>query len=178
MFDGSVRGTAREPVVSSDLNPFPWLSDPFLKIDAVRHCWLSDEQSPKHERWKQEQAEAPHCNLYVPRAPSSSCADGDNLDELLLRSQTWGKPDRGIQLFGSAREVRGENARQAETLYAKGFPDFADADLSAYHFYFFRPRRLKLFDERTLGAGTFVTARIARDRRLAWERTEIYRSGT
>jgi uncharacterized protein YhbP (UPF0306 family) len=92
-------------------------------------------------------------------------------------SQTWGKPDRGIQLFGSAREVRGENARQAQTLYAKRFPDFAEADLSAYRFYFFRPRRLKLFDERALGAGTFVTARIARDRRLVWERTEIYRSG-
>ncbi len=93
-------------------------------------------------------------------------------------SQTWGKPDRGVQLFGSAREVRGDNARQAEMLYAKRFPDIAEADLSAYRYYFFRPRRLKLFDERTLGAGTFVTARIARDRRLAWERTEIYRSGT
>jgi uncharacterized protein YhbP (UPF0306 family) len=92
-------------------------------------------------------------------------------------NQIWGKPDRGIQLFGSAREVRGENARQAKTLYAKRFPDFAEADLSAYRFYFFRPRRLKLFDERALGTGTFVTARVARDRRLAWERTEIYRSG-
>jgi uncharacterized protein YhbP (UPF0306 family) len=92
-------------------------------------------------------------------------------------TQTWGKPDRGIQLFGSAREIRGENARQAQTLYTKRFPDFADSDLSAYHFYFFRPRRLKLFDERALGAGMFVTARIARDRRLVWERTEIHRSG-
>jgi hypothetical protein len=35
--------------------------------------------------------------------------------------------------------------------------------------------RLKLFDERALGAGTFMTARLTRDRRLAWERTEIYR---
>jgi uncharacterized protein YhbP (UPF0306 family) len=91
-------------------------------------------------------------------------------------SQTWGKPDRGIQLFGSAHEVRCGDAKQAETLYTKRFRDFAEADLSAYSFYLFRPRRLKLFDEGTLGAGTFVTARIARDR-LAWERTEIYRSG-
>lgn len=91
--------------------------------------------------------------------------------------QMWGKPDRGIQLFGAAREVPGEDAELAETLYAKRFPDFAEADLSAYRFYLFGPRRLKLFDERALGAGTFVTARIARDRRLAWERTDIYRSG-
>jgi uncharacterized protein YhbP (UPF0306 family) len=88
-------------------------------------------------------------------------------------SQTWGKPDRGIQLFGSAREARGEDAEQAETRYTKRFPDFAEGDLSAYRFYVFRPRRLKLFDERALAAGTFVTARLTRDRRLAWERTEI-----
>jgi uncharacterized protein YhbP (UPF0306 family) len=91
-------------------------------------------------------------------------------------SQTWGKPDRGIQLFGSAREVGGEDAEQAETCYAKRFPDFAERDFSAYRFYVFRPRRLKLFDERAFGAGTFVTARLTRDRRLAWERTEIYHS--
>jgi uncharacterized protein len=93
-------------------------------------------------------------------------------------TQTWGMPDRGIQLFGSAREVGGENDNQAETLYAKRFPDFTETDLSAYGFYVFRARRLKLFDERALGAGTFVTARLTRDRRLAWERTEIYRSAT
>jgi uncharacterized protein YhbP (UPF0306 family) len=91
-------------------------------------------------------------------------------------TQTWGKTDRGIQLFGSAREVRGEDAKQVEALYAERFPDFAEAEFSAYRFYFFSPRRLKLFDERTLGTGTFVTARLARDRGLAWERTEIYRS--
>jgi uncharacterized protein YhbP (UPF0306 family) len=92
-------------------------------------------------------------------------------------SQTWGKADRGIQLFGSAREVGGEDAEQAERRYTKRFPDSTEAALSAYGFYVFRPRRLKLFDERALGAGTFVTARLTRDRRLAWERTEIYRSG-
>ena len=85
-------------------------------------------------------------------------------------TQTWGTPDRGIQLFGSAREVGGENDNQAETLYAKRFPDFTETDLGAYGFYVFRARRLKLFDERALGAGTFVTARLTRDRRLAWER--------
>jgi uncharacterized protein YhbP (UPF0306 family) len=91
-------------------------------------------------------------------------------------SQTWGKPDRGIQLFGSAHVGRGEDAEHAETRYTKRFSDFAGAHLSAYRFNLLRPRRLKLFDERALGAATFVTARIARDRRLAWERTEIYPS--
>jgi uncharacterized protein YhbP (UPF0306 family) len=90
--------------------------------------------------------------------------------------QTWGEPDRGIQLFGSAHETEGEQADKAQTLYAKRFPRFADIDLSAYRFYRFRPRRLKLFDERTLGRATFVTARVGASNRLEWERTEIYRS--
>lgn len=90
--------------------------------------------------------------------------------------QTWGKPDRGIQLFGTAREVDRGAADAAEALYAARFPDYGRTALGAYRFYVLRPRRLKLFDERELGTGVFVTARIARDRRLVWERTEIYRS--
>ncbi len=90
-------------------------------------------------------------------------------------SQVWGKADRGIQLFGSAREAEGVDVQDAENLYVKRFPDYRPGDLSAYRFYRFRPRRLKLFDERVLGSGVFVTASIAGERRLAWERTEIYR---
>lgn len=90
--------------------------------------------------------------------------------------QTWGEPDRGIQLFGTAHEAEADEADRAQTLYAKRFPRFADTDLSAYRFYRFRPRRLKLFDERTLGRATFVTARVGLGNRLAWERTELYRS--
>jgi uncharacterized protein YhbP (UPF0306 family) len=91
-------------------------------------------------------------------------------------SQTWGKPDRGIQLFGAARTVDGAVAREAEALYAKRFRAYEPGELGSYRFYRFRPRTLKLFDERELGAGTFVTARRAADGRLTWERTEIYRS--
>ncbi|HMI98524.1 MAG TPA: pyridoxamine 5'-phosphate oxidase family protein [Gaiellaceae bacterium] len=90
-------------------------------------------------------------------------------------SQVWGKPDRGIQLFGSAHEADGADVQDAEALYAKRFPDYRTSDLSAYRFYRFCPRRLKLFDERVLGTGVFVTASIAGEGRLAWERTEIYR---
>ena len=86
--------------------------------------------------------------------------------------QSWGKPDRGIQLFGSA----GEAPPEAEDVYAGRFPEYRGSELPAYRLYQLVPRRLKVFDERELGAATFVTARVAADGRLAWERTEIYRS--
>jgi uncharacterized protein YhbP (UPF0306 family) len=90
--------------------------------------------------------------------------------------QVWGKPDRGIQLFGSARELAGRTAEVGERVYAERFPDYRREDNSAYQFYEFRPRRLKLFDEPTLGSGVFVTARIVAGGELTWERTEIYQS--
>ena len=46
--------------------------------------------------------------------------------------------------------------------------------LSAYRFYRFRPRRMKLFDETSLGGGVFVLATV-RNGQVAWERTEVYR---
>jgi uncharacterized protein YhbP (UPF0306 family) len=87
--------------------------------------------------------------------------------------QTWGEPDRGIQLFGAAREADGAAEAEARRVYAARFPDAERAGLAAYRFYVFRPRRLKLFDERELGTGVFVTAGVVRGR-LAWERTEVY----
>jgi hypothetical protein len=35
-----------------------------------------------------------------------------------------------------------------------------------------------VFDERALGTGVFVTAKVERRGRLTWERTELYRPGT
>ena len=90
-------------------------------------------------------------------------------------SQTWGEPDRGIQLFGSAHEVGQRAARHAEHIYANRFSEYGEADLGSYRFYCFRPRRVKLFDEPVLGAGVFVTARVRNDGGVTWERTEIYR---
>lgn len=89
-------------------------------------------------------------------------------------SQSWGKADRGIQLFGSA----GEAGPDGETIYVRRFPEYAGSELGAYRFYDLRPRRLKLFDERALGAGTFVTARVRSGGGLAWERTEIYEASS
>jgi len=85
-------------------------------------------------------------------------------------NQTWGKPDRGIQLFGSAR--LGDD--EAEEIYAARFSDHEGFE--AYRPYVLVPSRVKLFDERTLGAATFVTARVARNGKLSWERTEVYDS--
>ena len=93
-------------------------------------------------------------------------------------NQTWGAPDRGVQLFGYARELDPRGAREAEDVYVSRFARYDETDLGAYRFYRLRPQRIKLFDEREFGTGVFVTARLMRSSRLVWERTEIYRSST
>jgi uncharacterized protein YhbP (UPF0306 family) len=91
-------------------------------------------------------------------------------------TQTWGKPDRGMQLFGAAHRAADAESSGAEALYASRFPDFEAKDLAAYAFYVFRPIRVKLFDENELGAGRFVVAAVDDSGRLKWEATEAYRS--
>jgi uncharacterized protein YhbP (UPF0306 family) len=83
-------------------------------------------------------------------------------------SQTWGTPDRGIQIFGDARA----GGPDAEEVYAGRFAAYEPFE--SYRFYELVPRRVKLFDERALERATFVTARV-RGGELAWERTEVYR---
>jgi uncharacterized protein YhbP (UPF0306 family) len=116
--------------------------------------------------------------LSEPRAQHSRNvrADGKVAIAVYDSNQSWSKPDRGIQLFGTAWEADGATAVAAETVYATRFPDYGQADLGAYRFYTFHPSRLKLFDERELGAGRFVLARVDDSGRLTWEGTEIYRS--
>ena len=88
--------------------------------------------------------------------------------------QRWGGADRGIQLFGTARQVAGRAAHEAARSYAARFPAYEEHQSRAYTLYRFRPRRLKLFDEAALGAGVFVLARRAPAGELAWVRTEVY----
>jgi uncharacterized protein YhbP (UPF0306 family) len=88
-------------------------------------------------------------------------------------TQKWGGFDRGIQLFGRARELRGRAALEAERLYAERFRAYK-ADLPAFCFYRLATRRMKLFDERVLGGGTFVTVSVQRGGRVTWERTESF----
>lgn len=88
--------------------------------------------------------------------------------------QRWGGKDRGVQVFGRARELRGRAARDGKAAYGRRFENDARI-LERYVVYRLRPTRLKLFDEREFGSGTFVTARVRRDGTLAWEHTETYR---
>jgi|SRR5581483_108731 uncharacterized protein YhbP (UPF0306 family) len=90
-------------------------------------------------------------------------------------SQSWGNPDRGIQLFGSAGPASRHEAPEAERIYAGRFPGFRSEEFVGYRLYVFRPRTVKLFDEPELGAGVFVTATVRAGGELAWTRTEIYR---
>jgi uncharacterized protein YhbP (UPF0306 family) len=87
--------------------------------------------------------------------------------------QIWGHPDRGIQLFGSTRQLPATEIAHAESLYAARFPAYAAPDLGAYRFYHFRIERLKVFDEAVFGGGVFITATIHSGQRLIWERTDM-----
>jgi len=94
-------------------------------------------------------------------------------------AQRWGRPDRGMQLFGTCREARGREAERAERLYGKRFPAYTRwiagrgrnaerlaAALRRYRFYRFVPARLKILDEAEFGGAVFVTAAVRRDPRL------------
>ena len=127
----------------------------FAWSHELQLVWLSDPRA-KHSR-----------NVRANGSVSVAVFDSE---------QRWGGRDRGIQLFGRAWELARSAEGDAERLYGARFPAYRREALSAYRFYAFRPRRLKLFDESELGAGAFVTARLGRDRRLVWERTDVYRS--
>lgn len=88
-------------------------------------------------------------------------------------TQTWGRPDRGIQLFGTGSEVKRRQVREAERVYSARFRSYDAAMLESLRFYRFRPRTAKLFDERALAGGTLVTVRVTRDG-LKWLRTEVF----
>jgi uncharacterized protein YhbP (UPF0306 family) len=113
--------------------------------------------------------------LSEPRAKHSRNirANGSAAVAVYDSTQTWGESDRGIQLFGTAREVGHD--QELEALYAARFPGYDSEGLRAYRFYVLRPRRLKLFGEDVFGQGVFVTARLARDGRVTWAGTDVYR---
>ena len=85
--------------------------------------------------------------------------------------QTWGRPDRGIQLFGVAGVTTGRREQEAQRVYGGRFPNY-DAEAQGLPMYRFNGRTVKLFDERALAPVTFVTARVTRDG-LAWMKTEV-----
>ena len=125
----------------------------FARVDAWDLVWLSAALS-QHSR-----------NISSNSSAAIAVYDSD---------QRWGGKDRGIQAFGQARELRGRAAREAVAAYGRRFEN-DQGILGRFVAYRLRPSRLKLFDERAFGSGTFVTARVHRDGTLRWERTETYR---
>jgi uncharacterized protein YhbP (UPF0306 family) len=123
---------------------------------AFESCWLSDV-SARHSR-----------NIQARPGVAITVYDS---------SQIWGRPDRGIQLVGSARRLTAADSTQAESLYAARFERYLHADVAGYSFYGFRAERLKVFDESVFGSGVFVTAVVGDDRRLSWERTDVVSGG-
>jgi uncharacterized protein YhbP (UPF0306 family) len=85
-------------------------------------------------------------------------------------NQTWGNPDRGLQLFGMCKQATGREASRADKLYSKRFTEYTawKTDLASdtlgrdYQLYRFVTTGLKVFDERKFGAGIFVVARVSR----------------
>ena len=114
--------------------------------------WISDPES-RHSR-------------YLLARPSAAVT-------IYNSHQTWGRPDRGIQLFGAAGAVTGRAGAEAERAYSARFPSYDPSSGDSYPFYRFRPREVKLFYERVLGGGTLVTAKVTGER-LAWVRTEVF----
>ena len=123
----------------------------YFAREGFRLVWLSDP------------AAAHSCNIRARPTTAIAVYDG---------SGVWGEADRGIQLFGSTRELPIGGRAAAERVYAARFPAYAGGALAAYRFYRFDARRVKVFDEAVLGSGVFVTARVDRGG-LAWERTDI-----
>ena len=86
---------------------------------------------------------------------------------------------RGVDPIGAYSSSEGPasfavaRALDAERLYAKRFRAY-EGDLPAFRFYRLLTRRMKLFDERVLGGGTFVTVSVQRGGRLKWDRTESF----
>jgi uncharacterized protein YhbP (UPF0306 family) len=122
----------------------------FAWTDRFEIIWISDPDS-RHSR-----------NLSA--NPSAAVTIYDS-------HQTWGKPDRGIQLFGTARIPAGRLAEEAQRVYGRRFRDY-DADAEGLPVYRFAARTVKLFDERELAPVMFVSARVTSDG-LAWMKTEV-----
>jgi len=101
-----------------------------------------------------------HCQNIVSN-PSMALA-------IFSSNQTWGSPDRGLQLLGMCKQVAGREVSKADKLYSKRFTEYATwkANLASdtlgldYQFYRFVTAELKVFDEKELGAGIFVVARV------------------
>lgn len=78
--------------------------------------------------------------------------------------QTWGKPDKGIQLFGSCHEAKQNWRNKAERVYGSRFRGFAkwkheiekEEGEFTLRLYRFVPKKAKILDEVEFGGGVFI----------------------
>ena len=121
---------------------------------------------------------SPRVELFFYSYPTSHhgrniARDGSMAVAVFESDQKWGRPDRGVQLFGTCSEAKGALARAAERWYVRRFPGYrrwreqskqeeGGFTLRPYRFV---ARSARLFDERIFGGGVFVDVRIPPARR-------------
>jgi uncharacterized protein YhbP (UPF0306 family) len=131
----------------------------FATVDALGRAHVNTAYYAWSKEWNlffYSYPDSRHCSN-LRRNPSVAVAIFDS-------HQQWGRPDRGVQLFGRASEARGKWRKGAARIYARRFPGFEkwrdDEIRKEGRFvlrpYRFRPSRAKIFDELTLGKGRFV----------------------
>jgi uncharacterized protein YhbP (UPF0306 family) len=116
--------------------------------------------------------------LYFLSNPASAhsrnlSANASGAAAIYASTQTWGGPDRGVQLFGACAVATGARAAEAERLYRRRFPDYArwssrlaPRDAARTHrFYRLSTKTLQILDEEALGDGVLVRATLRRGRR-------------
>jgi uncharacterized protein YhbP (UPF0306 family) len=89
---------------------------------------------------------------------------------VFVSPQNWIDPGRGVQLFGTCRQVLDADRDEAEGVYRRRYQpyDHWKASLKIgdpaldYRFYRFVPSRLKILDEVEFGDAVFVEAEIVR----------------
>ena len=127
-------------------------------INTAYFCY-----SPAMEVYFLSDGSSLHCRN-IERNPSMAIT-------IFRSTQTWGRPDRGLQLFGACHPARGIQVSNAERLYGTRFPAYLRYTMSvrgedrrtgnqlrSYQFYRFVPREVKILDEREFGGGVFIVA--------------------
>jgi len=127
-------------------------------INTAYFCY-----SPAMEVYFLSDARSLHCRN-LERNPSMAIT-------IFRSTQVWGRPDRGLQFFGTCHAAKGVNRASAERLYGRRFPGYfrytmgvraedrrTGDQLRSYRFYRFVPREVKILDERVFGGGVFIVA--------------------
>ncbi|TMI08306.1 pyridoxamine 5'-phosphate oxidase family protein [Candidatus Bathyarchaeota archaeon] len=125
-------------------------------------CHVYFAYSPTLELYFLSDPESRHCtNLETNSSMAVSVFDS---------TQRWGGMDRGISLYGTCGATYGRDATRSEQVYARRFQAYtkwratlkSDEETQGLRFFAFAPKRVKVFDEKKLGAGVFVVGSVRR----------------